>query len=117
MIGHVIELAALDRDAPVVRPWQQQQRRDRIEESVARDDADLVVERRQRRQGRILGGHELQAGRAVTLETETLLALFDEADLSEASLPNGAKVIRTTLIEGSLPYLSPDCTVYARFIV
>jgi len=41
------------------------------------------------------------------IETETLLALFDEADVNEVTLPNGAKAKRTTLIEGSLPKPGP----------
>jgi hypothetical protein len=37
------------------------------------------------------------------LETQTLISLFDDADVSEIMLPSGAKAKRTTLIEGSLP--------------
>ena len=64
VVGHVGKLRACDRNASVIRPWQDEARSDRRNGAAARDDADGVIGRRQRGEHGRRRGRKLLAGGA-----------------------------------------------------
>ena len=67
VIRHAVEPGALYRNPSVIGPRHNQNRRDRIDRAVSGDDADGIIQRRQRPQHAVEMGRELLAGRAVEL--------------------------------------------------